>query len=94
MDQNYPILYLYGDSTGSNGDACRVRIMFGRERNEPSKNDDPDWICPSVRLPPDFGFQANRSVSGQQLSYTNPMFQVSNRQTRCALDDRFHLAMD
>ncbi|RVX70056.1 hypothetical protein B0A52_06228 [Exophiala mesophila] len=50
MDQNYPILYLYGDSTGSNGDACRVRIMFGRERNEPSKNDDPDWICPSCRV--------------------------------------------
>ncbi|KIX06174.1 uncharacterized protein Z518_04148 [Rhinocladiella mackenziei CBS 650.93] len=45
MDQNYPFLYLYGDSNKSNGDASKVRIAFGRERKDVSRSDDADWIC-------------------------------------------------
>lgn len=50
MDRNYPVLYLYGDSSKSNGDASKVRIAFGRERKEQSRNDDADWICSMVSL--------------------------------------------
>ncbi|OAP57490.1 hypothetical protein AYL99_08228 [Fonsecaea erecta] len=45
MDRNYPVLYLYGDSDKSNGGSSKVRITFSRERKDPRRNDDPDWIC-------------------------------------------------
>ncbi|KIW88715.1 uncharacterized protein Z519_10761 [Cladophialophora bantiana CBS 173.52] len=45
MDRNYPIIYLYGDSNKSNGDASKVRITFSRERKDPRRSDGPDWIC-------------------------------------------------
>lgn len=48
MDKNHPMIYLYGDSNKSNGDASRVRIAFGRERKDAGRNDDADWICPGV----------------------------------------------
>jgi hypothetical protein len=51
MDRNYPVLYLYGDNNDSNGDACKVRIAFGRERKDQSRSEDTDWICPSVCHP-------------------------------------------
>ncbi|KAK5035369.1 hypothetical protein LTS07_002806 [Exophiala sideris] len=50
MDHNYPVLYLYGDSNKSNGDASKVRITFGRERKEPIRAEDADWICPSCNI--------------------------------------------
>lgn len=51
MDRNYPVIYLYGDGNkSSNGDASKVRIAFGRERKEQSRNDDGDWACPVVCL--------------------------------------------
>ncbi|EXJ85572.1 hypothetical protein A1O1_05937 [Capronia coronata CBS 617.96] len=45
MDRNYPFLYLYGDNDKSNGDSSKVRIAFGRERKEPVRSEDADWIC-------------------------------------------------
>lgn len=48
MDRNHPMVYLYGDSNKSNGDASRVRIAFSRERKEATRTDDADWICPAV----------------------------------------------
>ncbi|KAK5236340.1 hypothetical protein LTR47_002291 [Exophiala xenobiotica] len=48
MDRNYPVLYLYGDNNDSNGDACKVRIAFGRERKDQTRSEDTDWICPSM----------------------------------------------
>ncbi|KAK5198732.1 hypothetical protein LTR92_001203 [Exophiala xenobiotica] len=50
MDRNYPVLYLYGDNNDSNGDACKVRIAFGRERKDQSRSEDTDWICPSCTV--------------------------------------------
>ena len=49
MDRNYPILYLYGDSSKANGDPNepKVRISFGRERKE-NRSDEADWNCSSV----------------------------------------------
>ncbi len=49
MDRNYPVLYLYGDSNKSNGDASKVRIAFGRERKEQGRSDEVDWTCSVVR---------------------------------------------
>jgi len=49
MDRNYPILYLYGDGSKSNGDASKVHIAFGREKREATnRSDDEDWICAVV----------------------------------------------
>ncbi|EXJ92496.1 hypothetical protein A1O3_01048 [Capronia epimyces CBS 606.96] len=45
MDRNYPVLYIYGDNDNSNGTASKVRIAFGRERKDPIRSDDADWIC-------------------------------------------------
>ncbi|EXJ70183.1 uncharacterized protein A1O5_06251 [Cladophialophora psammophila CBS 110553] len=50
MDRNYPIIYLYGDGNKSNGDASKVRITFSRERKDPRRSDDPDWICDSCLI--------------------------------------------
>ena len=49
MERNYPILYLYGDSSKNHGDAdeCRVRISYGKERRD-NRSADADWICPTV----------------------------------------------
>lgn len=48
MDHNYPVLYLYGESSKSNGDTecVRVRLTYGRERKD--KLEEGDWICSSV----------------------------------------------
>lgn len=48
MDRNYPVLYLYGNGNNSNGDGSKVRIAFGRERKEPNRGDDADWLCGNV----------------------------------------------
>jgi hypothetical protein len=48
MDKNYPMLYLYGDNSKSNGDASRVRIAFGRERKDTTRIEDGDWTCANV----------------------------------------------
>ncbi|KIW73176.1 hypothetical protein, variant [Phialophora macrospora] len=50
MDRNYPTLYLYGDDSQSNGDASKVRIAFGRERKDPIRSDDADWICANCSI--------------------------------------------
>lgn len=51
MDQNYPTIYLYGDSNKSSGepDEFKVRISYGKDRRD-DRVDETDWICPSVRL--------------------------------------------
>jgi len=51
MDRNYPVLYLYGDSSQSKGnpDEAKVRIAYGRERKDANRSsDDRDWICKVV----------------------------------------------
>jgi hypothetical protein len=50
MDRNFPILYLYGDSSKSNGDPdqAKVRLSYGKERKEP-RSEEGDWVCSSVR---------------------------------------------
>ncbi|KIW78199.1 hypothetical protein Z517_08032 [Fonsecaea pedrosoi CBS 271.37] len=50
MDRNYPILYLYGDNNKSNGSAAKVRITFSRERKDPRRTEEPDWICDSCLI--------------------------------------------
>ena len=52
MDRNYPILYLYGDTSKASDDPDepKVRITYGRERRE-NKTDDSDWLCSSVSDP-------------------------------------------
>lgn len=66
MDKNHPMVYLYGDNNKSNGDASRVRIAFGRERKEAGRNDDADWICPSVSPKLSYHiFMADSSVPNQ-----------------------------
>lgn len=46
MDANYPMIYIYGDSSKGNtsGDS-KVRIAYGRERKEPEKPQEADWVC-------------------------------------------------
>lgn len=52
MDRNHGTLYLYGDSSKGSGDPeeAKVRISYGKERRD-NRNDEPDWICSSVRGP-------------------------------------------
>lgn len=51
MDQNYPSIYLYGDSNNSRDDAdvSKVRLSYGKERRDKA-TDENDWICPNVRI--------------------------------------------
>ena len=54
MERSYPTIYLYGDGDKSNGDASKVRIAFGRERKEPTRGEDADWICANVCRHPQY----------------------------------------
>ena len=49
MDNNFPFIYLYGnaDSNGK-GDEAKVHVVFGRERKDPGRVDDVNWLCPNV----------------------------------------------
>lgn len=49
MDQNYPFIYLYGESNQPQGDneSAKVRIAFGRERKD-NRVEEGDWICTAV----------------------------------------------
>ena len=71
MDRNYPTLYLYGDNNKSNADASKVRIAFGRERKDPGRGDDAEWICANVwhQLPFKSQFKLTR---GSAISTTSP----------------------
>ena len=52
LEQNHPILYLYGnDTTDSDAKAAKVRIAYSRERDD--RNKDPTeakWICHYVSM--------------------------------------------
>ena len=49
MDKNYPTIYLYGsDGTGGGPDEAKVRIAYGRERKDASRNEEADWTCKVV----------------------------------------------
>ena len=46
METNFPTIYIYGDSTkGHNSENAKVRIAYGRERKEPERAQESDWIC-------------------------------------------------
>lgn len=49
MEKNFPMIYIYGDSSKGNtsGDA-KVRIAFGRERKEMDRSQETDWVCKMV----------------------------------------------
>ena len=51
MDQNHPFIYLYGNaSSNQSSEDAKVHIAYGRERKDPGRGDDADWICTVVRL--------------------------------------------
>ncbi|KAI9662113.1 MAG: hypothetical protein M1831_002809 [Alyxoria varia] len=46
MDQNFPMIYLYGSTSGEkDAQAAKVRIAFSKERENREKPDD-GWTCP------------------------------------------------
>lgn len=53
MENNYPIIYIYGDSAkGNTSEDAKVRLAFGRERKEPERIQESDWVCKMVRTAP------------------------------------------
>lgn len=50
MEKNYPMIYIYGDSAkGNTSEDAKVRLAFGRERKEPDRGQEADWVCKMVR---------------------------------------------
>lgn len=53
MERNYPLLYLYGDSSSTgNDEAAKVRIAYTREKHDHSnEKGEGEWICKVVSGP-------------------------------------------
>lgn len=49
MERNHPLIYLYGNPNVNREEPAKVRIVYSRERNEPSNDEvDGEWICQVV----------------------------------------------
>ena len=76
VERNYPMIYLYGNSSTDNDDqAAKVRIAYSRERDERPRGDkvDGEWTCKIVRYHwlSHRGIAKHRTVHIRQLSWPN-----------------------
>lgn len=51
MDANFPMIYIYGDSSKSHSsDNAKVRIAYGKEKKGSDQAQEADWICQNCNI--------------------------------------------